>query len=108
MNPLTKVADANNNAPSGYDMKAGMPSAMASMLSAAAPDSATGNMGTKAENTKPPAFAKFGAGTGGTTTLGQGTQNIGLKAAPQTFPTPEKLVALDVNPVRQPAKPWKA
>ena len=109
MNPLTKVASANNSAPSGYDMKAGMPSAMASKTSGGmATPKADGDAGNMAENTKPPMFAKLGAGTGGTTTLGQGTPNVGLKAAPQTLPSPEKRIALDVNPVRNPATPWKA
>ena len=70
--------------------------------------SAADSTGNGAENTKPAQFAKLGAGTGGTTTLGQGTPNVGLKAAPQSMPTPEKRIALDVNPVRNPATPWKA
>lgn len=109
MNPLTKVADANSSAPSGYDLKAGMPSAMSAKTSGGmATEKAGGDAGRMAGNTKPPEFAKLGAGTGGTTTLGQGTPNVGLKAAPQTLPTPEKRIALDVNPVRNPATPWKA
>lgn len=106
MNPLTKVANANNSAPSGYDMKAGMPSAMSAKTAGGMASNAGGEAG--AENTKPAQFAKLGAGTGGTTTLGQGTPNVGLKAAPQAMPSPEKRIALDVNPVRNPSTPWKA
>jgi len=107
MNPLTKVASDNNSAPAGYDMRAGMPSAMSAKV-AGGMASAADSTGNGAENTKPPAFAKMGAGTGGTTKLGQGTPDVGLKGRPEVLPTADKRIAVDVNPVRQPKTPWKA
>lgn len=106
-NPITEEAARNNSMPAGYDAKAGMPSAMAARVGSVKPDGAD-NAPNGPANTKPAAFMRAGAGTGKTTTLGEGTANVGLKGRPESLPDATKRVALDVNPVRQRATPWKA
>ena len=106
-NNLTRAAGATGSGPAGYDGKAGMPSAMASKVSAPMPSRDPGLSGAGGLAGRPNPL-KEGKGTGPNHPMPAGSQTDKMQTAPLT-PVPDMKVQLaeSENPVRNRAKPFK-